>query len=746
MNTFKFPAFLCLVLALSGCRDYEPENLRISAFMHAYGDNFVAQVGQIAPEQSWDFSTAGGHRGQANRTRAVKLDGDGWYYPDSKTLNWMKDELQEKTNNSDKCQDFFLSWTPGMTFDIVPIYEGLAYMKWDLYMKVTPADGVGDDLYNAKIWSKGENVQLYTTPSTTPGDFQYERDKAAIWFVTDKRQGGSDVYIWPWDYENNGEHFTGNSNTRGTKMNYVGSVGNHNIWQWNCTTTTDIPTKVKFFLPNNEETGEYTFVNHGYLYESNLERPNDNFCIYFRTGRSKPNIYAWTEDGTRLAGDWPGTEMEYVREEDPSHKIYKWTCNTRPTGVKFSEGGNSDNQTGDIILNTNQQYAYYDDYATSDKLSYLSKATNVLSVFTAPDPKSGWHDFEDRSNAQDAEDFRAKKIDIPGLANNNWPLGSIVTFYLKITNLGGADSNSATVGDEMSSLNKQIVYLNVPSDKMPENVTTGEGVVTGILGCEDSKITKTGSDKDYNDVVFLIHGVMPEPVVITDEVSVSTLKKRYMAEDLTNTGDMDFNDIVVDVENVRYTYWNVNESTKERTINTEVNGSRAVTVNGVEKNLTFTNGICDVQTATVQHLCGTIPIRFKVGDTLLPWITDPTNLDQSQKQLKRESVTNLTYGTGSKSTQGIDPKVTLDVTGWDPKTNNVVVYAGWDAENGVATTPPTDSDGGIDSGSDWLATFPVRGTIPCIIATDVTDKWTEECVNINNTGWWKDNFISTKNY
>lgn len=706
--------------------------------MHAYGDNFVAQVGQISPEQSWDFSTAGGHRGQANRTRAVTLDGDGWYYPDPKTLNWMKEELQEGIDNTRKCQDFYLSWTPGMTFDIVPIYEGLAYMKWDLYMKVTPADGVGDDLYNERIWSKGKNVQLYTTPSTTPGPFQYEENKAAIWFVTDKRQGGSDVYIWPWDEENNGDHFTGSSNTRGTQMKYVGSVDNHNIWQWNCTETTDIPTKVKFFLPNNEETVEYPFVNRGYLYESNLERPDDaNFCIYFRTRRSNAYIHAWSSNGDIT--EWPGDQMTWVRDEDSNHKIFKWICNTRPTGVIFSENGNY--QTDDIGLDTNYQYAYYDEDAGS--VSYLSKATNELSVFTAPDPESGWHAFGDRDNAQNAEGFRAKKINIPDLADNNWPLGSIVTFYLKITNLGGADSNSATVGDEMSSLNKQIVYLNVPPEKMPDNVTTGEGVVTGILGCEDSKITKS-SDKDYNDVVFLIHGVMPEPVVITNEVSVSTVEKRYMAEDLTNTGDMDFNDIVVDVKNAHYTYWNVNQSTNERTINTGVNGSRTVTVNGKSLTLNFTNGICQVQTATVKHLCGTIPIRFQVGNTLLPWITDPTDLEQSVAQLKRETVTNPKYGTGSNTTRGIDPEVTIDVTGWNPKTNNVVVYAGWDARNGKATTPATDNDNVFSSGSDWWSTFPERGTIPCIIATDVNDDWTAECVNINNKGWWKTNFISTK--
>lgn len=293
----------------------------------------------------------------------------------------------------------------------------------------------------------------------------------------------------------------------------------------------------------------------------------------------------------------------------------------------------------------------------------------------------------------------------------------------------------------MSTLNKQIAFLNVPESAMPTNVDMGEGVVTGIMGCEDSHINWSGSDKDYNDVVFLINGVMPEPVVIETNPSASTVpvEKRYMAEDLTNTGDMDFNDIVVDVKSVRWTYWRVNTTTNEKEVDTGYNE----TLNIDGQTLTFKNGICDVQTATVKHLCGTIPIRFKVGDTLLPWITDPTDLDQSKAQLNGTFSGTPTYGKGSESTSGIDPDVTLPVTGWDPKTNNVVVYAGWDARNGVATTPNTDDDGSFHSYNEWLSEFPEPGTVPCIIATDVTDEWTAECVDITETPWWKANFIST---
>lgn len=648
MNTFKFPAFLCSVLALSGCRDYEPENLGISVFMHAYGDNFVAQVGQIAPEQSWDFSTAGGHRGQANRTRAVTLDDGVWYYPEQQTLDWMHDKLKEQRDNSGLCKEFYLSWTPGMSFQIVPIWEGYATMKWDLYMKVTPADG-GTALYDQMIWSKGRNVQLKKQTGPNKTNMQYENDEVVIWFEMNEHNGN--MYIWPWRQDvpnpHAGEYYTGSTDWGACAMTHAGTRNNHNIYKWVCSKE-DMPTHVEFIADYNGDKhkvggASYAFRNHGYYYENN-----------------------------------PG----YAGESDEH---------------------------------------------------------SPLSLYT---PSEQWSDFGNSDNAANALGFRAKPINIsdPNTGTNQaWPLGSIVSFYLKIT--GDAISNCANQGDKMSTLNKQIAFLNVPESAMPNNVDKGEGVVTGIMGCEDSHIGWDGSDKDYNDVVFLINGVMPEPVVIDQNPSASSVpvEKRYMAEDLTNTGDMDFNDIVVDVKSVRWTYWRVNRTTNEKEVDTDYDGT--LNVNG--QSLTFTKGICDVQTATVKHLCGTIPIRFKVGNTMLPWITNPTNLDQSKKQLKSESVTNLTYGTGSEKTDGIDPNVTLPVTGWDPKTNNVVVYVGWDGEK--ATEPDVNAQSPVTvSGTNWLATFPEKGSIPCIIATDVTDDWTEECVDITRTPWWKANFISTE--
>lgn len=633
-------------MMLSGCTQFDNGFSDLDFFMIKYEDNFVDQVGEISPEQSWDFSTIGGTRGSALQTRAVTYD-DGWYYPEDKTLSWMKDQLKEQTDNSKKCKDFYWTWIPGMSFEIVPIYEGKASMDWDIYMKVTSAD-LTETLCDQKIWTKAENVQLGY--NSTQGGMQYTENEVSLWYEAPYDK----VFIWVYDENGNeGDYYTGMNNFGDCEMKKVGVRNGKNVFKWTC--NQDIgqnrPTKVIFIYDNNgtkTQTDAYSFRNHGYYYQDNP---------------------AWDADDAGKSG-------------------------------------------------------------------------SPLSLYT---PTIVWNNFGKYDDAKNSDGFRAKPINLSSINSSKWPLGSIMTFYLKITAINDAE-NSGQEGDVNSSLNKQIVYLDVPTENMPTNVDTDDGYVTGIMGVEDSKISLSGSDKDYNDVVFLIHGMMPAPIVIDKEVTKATFEKRYMAEDLTDSGDMDFNDIVVDVKSDRYTYWTVNSS-NERTIDTEINGEKKVTVNGKEMNLNFTNGVCEQQTATIKHLCGTVPIRFKVGDTFLPWITNPSDAVMTKAQLEG-NYSNVKYGKGFERTEGNDPNVSFPVTGWNSATNNVSVYVGW--KDGAATEPSIDAttavnaDSYINSGSDWQSTFPARGSVPCIIATDVTDPWTAERVNIKETNWWKSNFISSK--
>lgn len=233
MNTFRITTIsLATAALLAGCNEYELEGSAFKAFKTAYDQNFINNVGDIDPNQSWDFSTAGGNRGQAAVTRAVHLNDDGWYYPEKQTLDWMHEKLTEQRDNSGLCEDFYLSWTPGMSFQIVPIWEGYATMKWDLYMKVTPAEG-GDALYDQKIWSKGKNVQLKKQTGPSKTNMQYENDEVVIWFEMNQHNGN--MYIWPWregvSNPHAGEYYTGSTEWGACAMTHAGTRNNHNIYK-----------------------------------------------------------------------------------------------------------------------------------------------------------------------------------------------------------------------------------------------------------------------------------------------------------------------------------------------------------------------------------------------------------------------------------------------------------------------------------------------------------------------------------
>ena len=74
----------------------------------------------------------------------------------------------------------------------------------------------------------------------------------------------------------------------------------------------------------------------------------------------------------------------------------------------------------------------------------------------------------------------------------------------------------------------------------------------------------------------------------------------------------------------------------------------------------------------------------------------------------------------------------------DPDANNISIYVCWDGSKATTLQNATSINGGSKV---WTSTFPEHGTVPYIIATDVTDKWTKECVDINEETWWKDHFL-----
>lgn len=247
---------------------------------------------------------------------------------------------------------------------------------------------------------------------------------------------------------------------------------------------------------------------------------------------------------------------------------------------------------------------------------------------------------------------------------HDFPVGAEMYFYLDVTVSGSGEWNGKyheinNVGAHESSLKGQMLALqNVPR---PANIADDNEVM--IIGCEDADLKD--SDWDCNDVVFLVYGkTVPKPIKIEEGDEIEEVKTvRYMIEDLGSTDDFDFNDIVVDV-------------TEIRTISP-----------------TYTNGVVTKwnekgkrQEAVIRHLGGTLPFVLKIG--------------------------NKEYAAGGQDTFQTSPDLKLDdVTGW----------TGLNGVHNVSIEVEQKNNEGV-----FKVQFPKAGEAPMIIAVDPSEAWMNE--------------------
>jgi len=186
------------------------------------------------------------------------------------------------------------------------------------------------------------------------------------------------------------------------------------------------------------------------------------------------------------------------------------------------------------------------------------------------------------------------------------------------------------------------------------------------IGIEDNI---NGGDRDYNDVVLAMVGypsVPQELKIEEDEYTLSTtLSKRYMVEDLGDTDDFDFNDIVIDV------YENTTSTHKV----TLTNGT-------ITKDEEISN--TKKQKAVVRHRGGIYPFTLTIGNI---------TFDEMQGVLSD------------------DPNIKLTITdnSWDPETNNVSLKVRETPTNNVVTIP-----------------FGMQGKAPMMVAVEPTRAWMAE--------------------
>ena len=236
----------------------------------------------------------------------------------------------------------------------------------------------------------------------------------------------------------------------------------------------------------------------------------------------------------------------------------------------------------------------------------------------------------------------------------------------------------------VTSLDKKMLALE--GAKRPEGVPADNDVT--IIGCED------GTDNDYEDLVFLVYGKPTPPIVPTDEIEI-TETKRYMMEDLGTTDDFDFNDVVVDVENVY---------TQKIHLKQIANG-------GWDEDYRE-DPVFKGQRAIVRAAGGIYDFTLTIGNKT--W--------SKSDDLTADQMYNTGWGNSTIYRTGMESELAkFDVTGWNPDKNNIsVTVVGKGPNDGVKTI-----------------TFPKQGEAPMMIAVDKDVNWMTERSSVPSSWWYK---------
>ena len=380
-----------------------------------------------------------------------------------------------------------------------------------------------------------------------------------------------------------------------------------------------------------------------------------------------------TKSVTRAAGS-------YTRENSTDYYQFPDATIARMKEV-FEEGRSANKDMGTPFYMTVPQNAFY------IMPMYMGTSGGKFELWMHVDGMedikvwSKWDDMQVKGTANsdwtNVKDFDSKNNCLNAVAIQSkyykfsgLPTKALMYFYLKITKKAdGSPEDYNVIGEKLSSMNDYMREYKFTANELPANLPGVTKPEVMIIGCEDASNLKM-TDTDYNDVVFMIFGEPYVPQTFEVTELETTYQKRYMIEDLGSSYDTDFNDLVVDVEE---TY------KQEKTVDTH----------GV---VSFSEPVLQGQKATIRHLGGILPFVLKIGDT---------TFDEM----------------GSEATFKKDVNIEKVITGWDRINNNISITV-------------RQSEG---SQYAWQVNFTQPGTVPMIIATDVTVPWSAECVSFD----WK---------
>ena len=387
---------------------------------------------------------------------------------------------------------------------------------------------------------------------------------------------------------------------------------------------------------------------------------------------------------TRAAGDGGATSVSVIQQSSGTMRIEKNVIDWMHE--EFKAGANNSKKGSPFYLKTQEQTFtvvpfyqgkasyYWELWMNVGGIDYQIWTKNENLTYNTSDGES--HNLTNDGVPSNAVGVTAPTYTFRATPNQN------LYFYLKVWTAGSRSSD--TPNTTTTSMDKKMLALE--GAKKPANVPEDNEVT--IIGCED------GTDNDYEDLVFLIYGKPTPPIIPVDEIEI-TETKRYMMEDLGTTDDFDFNDIVVDVQNV-YTQKIYLQPT----------------ANGGWEESKRDDPVYKGQRAIVRAAGGVYDFTLKIGNTT--W-TKSQNLSSG-------SMLNTGAGGSDIYWSGIQSELAkFDVTGWIPKDNNVSVTVADKDNNGI------------------LIKFPEAGEAPMMIAVDGDIHWMTERSEVPSN-WFKDWF------
>lgn len=658
--------------AFVACTDYtimDDNVIRMGLFGEEYSENFQKAYGAIDPKQTWDFSLSG--------LRSKGLLGGPNFADSNNGATRAAGDCNGAIFGSTSGEATTISTVASTYYNVEQttlnwlnnnLKEGYNHLQLgDPFSLVKPEDN--HDFLIIPIYQGNSNMEwdLHLVAKNTSGDLK----DYMIWtkskdlkYTLDYSKTGGEEFFYNTDGSKPNCDIY-NNDSKKLKLGRVFSGFN----------SADLSDKTKY------TTLKFYFVLP----------PHSTMSCRFGDVR-----YDEKEIGTDGAVDWYW--HKFVNTEDVPHKFeYDLSTNIRPNGDPDNRFWPNDLQYFGIKEIVCENCAF-NTYAPEDARVRIfaefggsgCSSTKVVDM-TGEVKYTNGHTIN-RTGIQ-SKPIRIKCSEI----NEDFFL------YLDVT-YGEGQYNLANTGTKQRSDEGQMLALldKKTSDKLISSSTVMADALKGylgetdnsgweyfVVGAEDANLS--ASDWDLNDVVFLIAGKKAPKIK-------EVVKKRYMIEDLGSTYDFDFNDIVLDVTQERY-----------KDIET-----------GNYKNVT--------KTAKLVHLCGTIPFKIEIGNTVLG--SDFTALGTPGK-FPGNNGGCQTGGNGYDPTNDATyaKLMNVSVPDWDPTTNNIKVTV-WPKEN-TSNWSATGSTANLDDAPNGMTYyFPADGKNPFMIAVDQTVGWTHECMSV----------------